>query len=237
MAVIGGGTGIVVAWNSGDDCAADRLLSLQAQEGPFSSWQPDTGAVLSRSSGHELKALDVGVNVIGDGVTNGTQILSSASAPFLPSMTGLVIYVLGFGRRAVEAVISASQIRVSGPPLPAGVDRKFTLPLGASAYADGVVSSGNRLSSASAPFSPGLVGTRVSIRDIGTRVIDSFIDDESVTIDGPSIPDSSELRFNIAVLTEPVDSKLLTSTGKVIDSHRSPSSGSPLTVRWLIGRR
>jgi hypothetical protein len=205
MAVIGGGTGIVVAWNSGDDCAADRLLSLQAQEGPFSSWQPDTGAVLSRSSGHELKALDVGVNVIG--------------------------------RRAVEAVISASQIRVSGPPLPAGVDRKFTLPLGASAYADGVVSSGNRLSSASAPFSPGLVGTRVSIRDIGTRVIDSFIDDESVTIDGPSIPDSSELRFNIAVLTEPVDSKLLTSTGKVIDSHRSPSSGSPLTVRWLIGRR
>lgn len=239
MAVIGGGigSGLVVAWNAGDDCSADRLLSLQSQEGPIDSLVPSSGTVLKRVHGHDLQIIDVGANVFGDGATSGGQSLTSVSAPFTPAMVGLMIHVIGFGRRVVTSFVGTDHVTVDGPPLPVGTGRQFTLPLGVASFVDGQTTGGNTLLSASSPFTVSLVGTRISIADVGTRVVTAVPGPGELDFDGPPVPDDTGRRFNIIVSTTPEDSMLLTAGGKVIDSHRSPASSSPLLVRWRLGRR
>jgi hypothetical protein len=234
--VIGGSQGLVTAWNAGDNSPADRLLSLQAQEGLAGSWLPDSGTVLARVLGLETAQIDVGVNVFGDGVTNGTQTLTSASAPFAAAMVGLPITVFGHGRRVIETWVSASQVTVSGPAMAAGTGVRFTQPLGISAFLDGVTNGTNDLTSASAPFTAAMVGRRTSIEDLGTREITAFTSATQITVDGSPLPAATGLRFTVPVFVEAADRRLLAGA-KVIDSHRSPPANVATVVRWRVGRR
>ena len=234
--VVGGNQGLVTAWNAGDNSPADRLLALQDQEGLISTWTPNAGLVLSRHVGLESVIIDVGVNVFADGVANGTTTFTSASAPFASAMVGLPITIFGHGRRVIESRVSASQVTVSGPAIPAATGIRFTQPLGISAFLDGVSVGTNALTSASGPFTAAMVGRRVTIDDLGTRLVTVFTSANSVTVDGSPLPAAVGRRFTVPVFAEAAERSLL-SGAKVVDSHRSPAANTPTVVRWHVGRR
>jgi len=238
MAVISGSSdGLFWSWRSSEQIASDRLLALQSQEGLAEDWQPDSGVVVKRLIGLSEVVVDVAVDVYIDGVTNGTNVLSSASAPFRPEMVGLAITVSGLGRRVIELVVSSSAVELSGPPMTAASGRHFTAPLGTAAFLDGVTYGDQRLTSVSAPFSASSVGRRTSIDDQGTRVITSFTSPSEVEVDGPPLPAAASRRFTLPVFSDPVDRGLETGGGAVIESRRTPSAISPTILRWRIGGR
>lgn len=233
--VIGGNQGLTWCWDAGVNNPADRLLALQRQEGRAETWLPDAGTVLTRRVGMSLVEIDVGINVYADGVANGTNTLTSASAPWLAAMVGLPFSISGRGQRVIENVVSASQITFSGPVIAAATGLKFTKPVGLNAFLDGVTTGANTLTSASGPFTAQHVGRRTTIDDLGTRVITVFNSATQVTVDGPVLPAATGRRFTVPVFTETADRRLL-SGSKVIDSHRQQALNSPLVVRWRVGR-
>lgn len=233
--VIGGNQGLTWGWDAGADNPTDRLLALQRQEGRAETWQPEAGTVLTRRVGISLVEIDVGINVFADGVANGTNTLTSASAPWLAAMVGLPFTVYGRGRRVIESVVSDSQITFSGPVIASATDLKFTRPVGINAFLDGVTVGTNTITSASAPFTSQHVGRRTTIDDLGTRVITAFTSATEVTVDGPALPAAAGRRFTVTIFTEAADRHML-SGPKVIDSHRQQAINYPLVVRWRIGR-
>lgn len=237
MAVLAGGSqGARVAWDQGDDNAADRVLGLQAQIGRVESWTPSQGTVLGLREGSEVVVLDVGVNVYDDGVANGTNTFTSASAPFEASMVGLAIDIQGLGRRVVTAYTSASEIEVSGPVLAAGTGLRFNTPLGIAQFTDGVTDGSNTLTSASAPFNASHVGTRVGVHAHGSRLVTAFTSATEVELDGDPLPAGSGVYFTVLTDLEPSEQSL-SAGGQVVSSHRLPRLAAATVMRWNVGER
>lgn len=247
MAVVfGGSAGARVAWDAGVDSPADRLLALAAQEGSAYVLFPDRGAILTRRVGLESVEIQVGVSVFTDGVVSGGNTLTSVSAPFESSMLGMSLVISGFGRRTITSFTSASQVGFSGPAIPNAGGYRFTAPTGTSLFTDGQTGSlagtvnvmsgtpDNKLVSASAPFKAGMVGRRVSIATIGSRVITAFVSANEVTIDGPAIPAGVDRPFTVPVFVEQAERQIKAGS-KVLDSHRTPAMNTPTIVRWRIG--
>jgi hypothetical protein len=237
MAVLGGGSaGARLAWNQGDDNVADRLLGLEAQVGRVETWVPSSGAVADSKISNEIAQLDVGLNLFEDGVTNGTNTLTSVSAPFEASMVGLPITIFGQGRRVVASFVSATEITVNGAPIAAAVGLTFTTPIGITQFTDGETYGDQRLTSAAAPFNATHVGTRTSISGIGSRVITTYTSPTEVEVDGVAIPANQGRFFTLLTDSEPREESL-TSGGQVVDSHRIPALTSPAIMRWEVGGR
>lgn len=225
-----------MAWNQADDCTADRLLGLRAQIGALTDLVPDRGAVTKTKIGNEIIDLDVGVNVFVDGVTDGSNTLTSASSPFTRAMIGLPITITGHGRRVIEAVIGPGEIEFSGQPIAAATGVRFTQPLGITAFDDGRV-DGNTLTSASQPFSPELVGRRLSLHLHGSREVTAYVSASEVTFDGSPLALQDGLRFTLPVVMEQAERSLSTNGGQIVDSRRVPSLTQATVVRWRFGER
>lgn len=238
MSVItGGAAGSLWAWDAADDNVADRLATLVSDAGLPGTWAPDTGALLAVRGGHEVAELDVGINVVTDGVTNGTNTLTSASGLFESSMVGLSVLITGHGTRVVTAYNSATSINFSGPVIAADTGLTVKLPVGISVFDDGVTDGTNTLTSAAAPFNASHVGTTVSISDVGVREITAFNSASSVELDGAVVPAQEGRAFTLLTDIEPGDLGLETAGGQVIDSHRHPRLNVASVMRWRVGER
>lgn len=71
----------------------------------------------------------LGINAFLDGVTAGTNVLTSASAPFTATMVGRHTTIDDLGTRVVTVFTSTSSVTVDGAPLPAATGRRFTVPV------------------------------------------------------------------------------------------------------------
>lgn len=247
MAVVcGGPQGATLAWNAADDAVADRLLALQDQEGLSETWTVDAGVILERRISHEINEIDVGVNVYGDGVTNGTNTFTSATGPFLPSMLGLTIYIQGHGTRVITQVTSANSIEFSGNAIAADTGIVFSTTLGQALFEDGetgslagtaTVFSGvpdNILYSPSAPFDAQLLGRRVVLRDFGSREVTAVNSANEIEFDGAPVAAGDQRVFTLPVVLEEDEHQLLAG-GKVIASQRRPDVVAATIVRWAVG--
>lgn len=67
--------------------------------------------------------------------------------------------------------------------------------VGVSVFGDGVVSGGNTLTSASAPFESSMLGMTLLIHGFGRRTISSVASALQVVFDGPAVPNASNYRF------------------------------------------
>ncbi len=234
MAVLAGGSsGALWAWNQAEENPADRVMGLQAQVGRPETWVASEGFFLRSRVGSEITELDFAITALDDGVTNGTNTLTSASGPFEPSMVGLQISVVGFGQRFVTSYTSANEIEFSGNPIAAGSGRRFTLPIGRSQFNDGEL-SGTSLISASAPFNPSHVGTNANVNGLGTREIIAYISPTEVTLEGGPFPAQTGVLFTAVTDIEPREVSL-SSGGQVVDSHRTPRTNVATTIRWRVG--
>ena len=131
MSLIAGGiTGLALGWNTDLDNSSDRLLALQDQHGSAHGWSPDVGTVDERRVGLEAVEIEANQNSYDDGVTFGTNTLTSASTPFSVGMVNEEILIEGFGPRLVASFVNSGEITFSGSTIAAGVGRKFTAPLG-----------------------------------------------------------------------------------------------------------
>lgn len=236
MAVLAGGSsGALLAWNQAEDNPADRVMGLQDQVGRPESWASSEGILLRTRVGSEITELDYAITSFDDGVTNGTNTLTSASAPFESSMVGLHISITGFGQRFVTSYTSASEIEFSGNPIVAGTGRRFTLPIGRALFEDGVFDGvTTNLTSASAPFNPSHVGTTINVNALGTRVVEIYVSPTEVTLDGSPPAAQTGVLFTAITDVEPREINL-SSGGQVVDSHRTPRTNSATVIRWRVG--
>lgn len=237
MAVImGNALGARVAWDQLDDNVADRLLALDAQIGRPETLVPGAGTVLAIAEGQEIVEMDVSLNVLGDGVADGTNHLTSVSGPWTRAMVGLSLAILGHGQRTITAYHAAGDIEFSGSPIAAATGLRFTWPLGLVAFDDGVL-DGLTLTSVSAPFSADLVGGHVNIDGIGIRHIDTYVGDDEVTVDGAPVVYRNRLRFTLPVTASQAEHSLSTTGGQIVDGHRLPALATATTLRWRLGDR
>jgi hypothetical protein len=241
MAVLaGGGQAARLAFDTHADNKADRLLKLGSQYGDPGTWHSPDGPVLSLRRGFETLVLDVGVHVLVDGVTDGSNTLTSAAGRFEAAMAGLSLVIEGLGRRVIEAFVSPTEVLLSGPPLAAGTDRHFTLPTGVARFTDGVIGdpvtgvAGNTLASDSAPFSSRLIGRLIMILDAGAREVVDVVSESELVFDGDPLPAATSVWFSMPVTTVAADRLLRSPGGVVIESSRSPELSSPTVVRWRV---
>ena len=238
MAVLlGGGSGVRVAYNQADDNGADRLLALQAQVGLAANMVGDSGAVLERRIASEIIDIDVGLNIFGDGQTYGgsDRRITSVSNPFTPTMVGLPITIFGHGQRVIEVHNGPGDVEYSGLAIAAQTGIRFTQPLGLVSFDDGNV-DGNTLTSVSTPFYSQLVGRNVSIHGLGTREIMAYTSPSEIDFGGTPSVVQLGLLFTLPMIVDKQDRSLL-SGSQVIDSHRTPPLSTPTTMRWRLGKR
>lgn len=233
MAVlIGGATGVRAVYNQADDNAADRILALFDQVG--TALTPDQGVITRQKIGSEVAEIDVGVNVYADGVTYGDNRLTSASAPFTPTMVGLTISVSGHGQRVIENHVSAGEVELSGSVMAAATGVQFTTPLGIAGF-DCTVSLGTVITCADAPFYAQLVGRNVHIVNVGTRQVAAYTSATEIEVEGPAIADQ-DLRVFVPIFMEQAERSLWAGS-QIVDSHRLPAMNTATTIRWRLGPR
>jgi hypothetical protein len=121
---------LALGWNTDLDNAGDRVLALQDQHGSAYGWDPLVGIVDVRRVGIEAVEIEANQNRYDDGVTFGTNTLTSASTPFSVGMVNEPILIEGFGPRVVASFVNSGEITFNGSPIAAGVGRKFVTPLG-----------------------------------------------------------------------------------------------------------
>ena len=236
MAVIaGGGSGVIVARDQISDNKSDRLLALQAQEGKFDDWVSSHGSVVSRRLGAEMSQIDYGLSTSEDGVTNGTNTLTSASGPFEAGMIGLRIYIQNQGYRFIETFTGANQISFSGAVIAAATGVRFTTPVSIAQFTDGVSYGTNVLTSTSGPFTADMVGRKTSISGVGTRKIVTFTNANEIEVDGPVFGAAVGHYFTVAIDIPPTDVEMVSGAGKTVDAHRTPRLTSPTLLRWVVG--
>jgi len=235
MAVfMGGGLGTALAYDQADDNQADRLLALQNQIGLAETFV--SGHIISRKIGHETIEIDTGVNFFNDGITNGTnQLTTASSTPFQKAMMGLPITIYGHGQRFIEVVNADNDIEFSGTPIDADTDIVFTQPLGLSSFLDGNVDA-NSLGSASEPFHLSMEGKNVWIQGYGSRVIETYNSPGAIVFGGTPIPAQERIKFIIPVVMAAANRALLTASSQVIDSCRTPATSTAMVMRWRLGK-
>lgn len=158
--IAGGSTGANLAWNTDLDNSSDRVLALQDQHGRADGWLPDSGTVDRISVGLESVEVESNQNKYTDGVTNGTNTLTSASNPFTAQMVNEQIEIEGFGTRTVASYVGPGEITFNGSPIAAGAGRTFSVPLG--------VSGGDR-------ELEGTAGYPFAARDVETTEVQSIV--------------------------------------------------------------
>jgi hypothetical protein len=236
MAVIaGGGSGVIVARDQISDNKSDRLLALQAQEGKFDDWASSHGSIVSRRTGSEFSQIDYGLSTYEDGVTNGTNTLTSASGPFEPGMVGLRVIIQNQGYRFIETYTSANEITFSGGVIAAATGVRFTTPVSIAQFTDGVSYGTNVLTSASGPFTADMVGRKTSISAVGTREIVTYTSPTEIEVDGPAFGPAPGHYFTVAIDIPPTDVEMISGAGKTVDAHRTPRLTSPTLLRWVVG--
>jgi hypothetical protein len=236
MAVLAGGSaGTLLAWNQAEDNSADRVMGLQAQVGRPETWTASEGVLLRTRVGSEITELDYALTAFDDGVTDGTNKLTSAAGPFEKSMVGLTISIVGWGQRVVESFVSANEITFSGNPIVAGPGRRFTLPIGRALLDDGAFDGlTSNLTSITGAFDPSHVGTVVNINVLGSRLVTAYVSPTEVTLEGAPPPAGSGIFFTLITDVEPREVSL-SSGPQVVDSHRTPRTNAATVMRWRVG--
>lgn len=250
MAVIcGGASAAKMAWDQRADNGVDRVCAVTAQEGALTGWSSSSGVVIARRVTSQAAIVDSGLGVYSDGVTDGSNTLTSASAPFAAVMTGLVMSVSGFGLRVIEQVTSPSAVVLSGPALAAGTGVQFATPVGVAAFADGQTGSlagagnwfdgvpDNIVYSPSAPFTADMVGSKITITGVGTREITSVPTANQAVVDGAAFGPADAVRFTLRAMAGGVDVTLTSAAAKTVAAVRVPRTAAPVIVRWQIAGR
>ena len=97
---------------------------------------------------------------IADGVTNGTNTLTSASNPFLATMVGAEIDFDLYGKRTIVSFVGVGEITFDGAVIPVDTGVEFTLPgtIGATIEIDGAMELDDETNAFSDAV-PALIGT------------------------------------------------------------------------------